>query len=105
MNIYYEGLSAIAEGKLSPEEIGDASATEITRVTAGSVRRTELRDWMDKGREGARQLKRLQLSRQQGIEIGAYTGLSFIDKHTRGIAPGELAFIASEPGAGKTALA
>lgn len=105
MEIAYRALTAIGEGKLSPEEIGDRLATDSLQATAGAVRRSELMSWMDKGRAGVVQLQKVIAARQQGNEVGVYTGLPFVDKHTHGIAPGELCFIASEPGAGKTALA
>jgi replicative DNA helicase len=105
MDIGHKMLSDVAEGKLEPAEISDRASNEMMQATAGSVRRSELLTWMDTGRAYIRQLKQVQASVQQGIDIGVMTGLSFVDNHTTGIAPGELCFIASEPGAGKTALA
>ena len=43
-------------------------------------------------------------AKQLGLEIGVYTGLSFIDAWTAGIGPGELCFLGGEPGVGKTAV-
>jgi replicative DNA helicase len=105
LDVAADALSAISEGKLTPEEIGDRLASEAVLATVGTVRRSELRSWMDCGREYAWQLQRMMKARREGREIGVFTGLPFIDNHTRGIGPGELCFIASEPGAGKTALA
>jgi replicative DNA helicase len=60
---------------------------------------------MDVGRGYVGQLRQVQAAAESGEDIGVMTGLPFIDNHTAGIAPGELAFLASEAGAGKTALA
>jgi replicative DNA helicase len=98
-------LADIAEGKRDASEIADRASSEMMQATAGSVRRSELMTWMDVGRAYVNQLKRVQASTQSGIDLGVMTGLSFVDNHTAAISPGELCFIASEPGAGKTALA
>lgn len=105
MDVCYKTLAAISEGALSPEEIGDHLSTAALNTTAGSVKRAELRDWMDVGREYARHLQLLMKARQEGTEIGVYTGLPFIDDYTVGIAPGELCFLGGDPGVGKTAVA
>lgn len=101
----YHAVTAINEGQLSPEEVGDHLSTEALQVTSGSLRRSEINDWMTVGREYVKQLQRIMEARQQGVEIGVYTGLPFIDDWTTGIGPGELCFLAGEPGVGKTALA
>lgn len=105
MDHYQKGLADIVEGKLSAAEIVDRTNAEAQAVTAGNARRSELLGWMDVGREYARQVQRIQRSRDEGIDMGVITGLSFVDNHTAAISPGELCFVASEPGAGKTALA
>jgi replicative DNA helicase len=104
MDACYHALTAIGDGKLTPEEIGDQLSAEALQVTAGAARRSEIMSWMDVGREYAKQLQRVRLAKQQGYEIGVYTGLSFIDDYTTGIGPGELCFLAGEPGSGKTAV-
>jgi replicative DNA helicase len=59
----------------------------------------------DLGREFVRNQKMLMEARRQGIELGAYFGLSFLDSFMRGLRPTELFFLAGEPGAGKSAVA
>jgi replicative DNA helicase len=98
-------IGAINSGELTPEEIGDKLSGEALQVTAGMVKRTEIRDWMTVGRDYVLQLQRVIQAKQQGLEIGVYTGLPFIDDWTTGIGPGELCFLAGDPGGGKTALA
>jgi replicative DNA helicase len=104
-DVCYRALRQITAGQLTPEEVGDVLSTEALQVTSGTMRRSELLSWMDVGREYAQQLSRVREARTQGIEVGVYTGLSFIDNWTSGIGPGELCFLAGEPGVGKTALA
>jgi replicative DNA helicase len=105
MSICQHALADITDGKLAAGEIADRASTEMMQATAGSIRRSELLSWMDTGRSYVKELQRIRASVQQGIELGVMTGLPFVDNHTAGLAPGELCFIASEPGAGKTALA
>lgn len=104
-DVCWHALNDINAGQMTPEEIGDKISTESLRITAGQAARAEIYDWMDSGRAFAKHLQRVVAARQQGIEVGVYTGLSFIDRWTTGIAPGELCFLAGEPGIGKTALA
>src|SRR5581483_515987 len=101
----FNAIGALRDGTLSPEEVADQLSTEALQITAGSVKRSELLGWMDVGRDFALQLQRIVKAKQQGIEIGVYTGLPFIDNWTRGIGPGELCFLAGDPGVGKTAVA
>jgi replicative DNA helicase len=105
MDIGHKMLAEIDEGKLSPEEIGDRFATESLQATAGTIRRSEMLSWIDKGATAVKQLRLIIDAKRNGVELGVYTGLPFIDNHTYGIGPGELCFLASEPGAGKTGLA
>lgn len=97
--------ASVADGSLTPEEIGDQLSTGALAITSGSVRRSEIMGWMDVGRDYVRQLQRIIDAKRRGIEIGVYTGLQCIDEWTTGIGPGELCFLAGEPGVGKTALA
>ncbi len=105
MDTCYQALSAITEGRVTPEEIGDQLSSSALQVTAGTQRRSELMSWMDTGRDFVTQLQRVIKARQQGLEVGVYTGLPFIDEYTVGISPGELCFLAGEPGSGKSATA
>lgn len=95
----------IAEGRDTPEEIGDFMTTEAARLTTGAAKRAEIISHADVGREYIRYLQMQQAARAQGFEIGVYTGLSFIDNWTRGIAPSELMMLGGPPGVGKSAVA
>jgi replicative DNA helicase len=96
--------SQLGEGKLNPEEIASSMSTEALAVTSGSVRRTELLNWMETGTEYVKYLARLRLAKEKGIELAVYTGLPCIDNFTGGIGPGELCFLAGAAGAGKSTL-
>lgn len=105
LTLAQQAAASVVEGSLTPEEIGDQLSTGALEITSGSVRRSEVRDWMSVGSEYVVALQRVIDAKRNGIEIGVYTGLQCIDKWTTGIAPGELCFLAGEPGVGKTALA
>lgn len=96
-----DALMACQDGKLTPSEIGDRMSSEALRVTSGTVRREEMFDWMDLGRAYLIRLRDMRRLRREGREASVYTGLNFIDDWTKGIAPGELCFLAGDPGAGK----
>lgn len=100
-----DALMACQDGKLTPSEIGDRLSSECLRITSGTARREELMSWMDLGRAYVKRLRHMRALRAEGREAAVYTGLDFIDNWTRGIAPGELCFLAGDPGAGKSAVA
>lgn len=104
-NIAADAIMACSDGKLTPSEIGDRMSSEVLRATSGTARREELMSWMDVGTVYAKRLRLMRQLRAQGREAAVYTGLDFIDNWTRGIAPGELCFLAGDPGAGKSAVA
>ncbi len=96
--------TALGEGKLTPGEIASKMSTEALEVTSGTVKRTELLDWMGTGTEYVKYLSRLRLAKEKGIELAVYTGLDCIDNYTAGIGPGELCFLAGAAGSGKSTL-
>lgn len=98
-------LAGCADGKLSPQELGDRMSSEALRIVAGTAKRSELMDWMDLGRVYAKKLQHMRVLRKSGKRYGVYTGMPWIDEWTKGIAPGELCFLAGDPGAGKSAIA
>lgn len=96
--------ASIAGGELTPEQVAATMSTDALAITSGTAKRAELFSWMDTGKEYANYLRRQKLAKEKGIELAVYTGYSFIDDYTRGIAPTELCFIAGAPGAGKSIL-
>jgi replicative DNA helicase len=94
----------IENGDGRPEEIGDYLASEASKITTGSQRRSEVLPYLDVGRDYVRYAQRAMKAKAQGLEIAAYTGLKFVDKWTGGIGPGELMMVAGPPGVGKSAV-
>ncbi len=94
----------MSDPTLSPEEIGDRLVTAAAAITMGGKKRSEILNFKQIGEQYIKHLKRQQLARKQGIELAVYTGLKFVDRFTRGLAPSELMFVAGEPGVGKSAI-
>ncbi len=94
----------MSDPSLTPEEIGDRLVTAAAAITMGGKKRSEILNFKQIGEQYVRHLKRQQLARRQGIELAVYTGLKFVDRYTRGLAPSELMFVAGEPGVGKSAV-
>lgn len=87
-----------------PGEIaGLVSQTAMTIATSGMLT-NELVTYEDLGRNFVRSQRLLMAARLQGVDLGVYFDLPFIDHYTRGIRPSELMFVAGEPGAGKSAV-
>ena len=105
LNVADRARTSLGEGKLSPEEIASNLSTEALAVTSGSVRRTELLDWMATGTEYVKYLARLRLAKEKGIELAVYTGIEAIDNYTKGVSPGELCFLVGSAGSGKSTVA
>lgn len=105
MGVAEQAVTALGSGEKSPEEVAGTMSADALAITSGTTARSELLDWMDTGREYARYLRRLRLAREKGIELAVYSGFSFFDEYTKGIAPTELCFIAGAPGVGKSVLA
>jgi replicative DNA helicase len=103
MDVARKALRECAAGD-TPDEVGDRLSTDTLQITAGQARRYELMDWNEAGVEYGKRLAGMIRAHQQGVDIGVKTGLAFIDNATAGIAPGELCFIAGDPGAGKTSV-
>lgn len=95
----------VAEAETSPDEIAGIASQEATQIATASLLTNEIVPFDDLGRRFIRHQKMLMRAREEGIELGAYFGLSFIDSFTRGLMPTELFILAGEPGAGKSAVA
>ncbi len=88
----------------SPEEIGDQLVTGAAAITMGGRQRSEILSYKEVGEKYTQHLKRQQAARRQGVELGVYTGMKFVDRWVRGLLPGELMIVAGEPGVGKSAV-
>lgn len=94
----------VAEEKKSPEEIAGVASQEAMKIATSTLLTHELIDFGELGRRFVKRARLLRKARESGLELGAYTGLDFIDRYTRGIQPGELVIGGGEPGVGKSAV-
>jgi replicative DNA helicase len=89
----------------APDEIAGAVSELAMKVATANVAEQELYTFEQLGQEFVQEMRTLMAARQQGVEIGVYTGLPFIDRYTRGLRPGEMWILAGEPGTGKSSIA
>lgn len=94
----------VEDGELEPEEIGARASHAAMRVATNTLLTQEIISFGDQGRRYVKEASKEMAAHQQGIELGAYFGLGFLDDWTRGIRPSELMFLGGEPGVGKTAV-
>lgn len=87
-----------------PTDLAGRVAQRTTRIATSTLLTNEVMSFADVGRAFVAHQRRLMAARKQGIELGAYFGLPFVDRYVRGLQPTELFFLAGEPGAGKSAL-
>jgi replicative DNA helicase len=99
-----QARASIEEGEMTPEEVSDFLGSEATKVATGTTMRGEILSMQQVGTEYMKYLRRLKIAREQGIELAAYFGLQFVDRWTKGVAPGELMLVGGEPGVGKSAI-
>lgn len=104
-DLMQQTASKMTDPTLTPEEIGDQLITAAAAITMGGKKRADIMDFKEIGQVYGEHLKRQRLAKQQGIELAVYTGLKFVDRYVRGLAPSELMFLAGEPGVGKSAIA
>lgn len=97
--------NAVASEDQSPAELAGSISFEAVKVATSSMLTNEIVPFDEVGRRTVENQRIMQKARAQGVELGAYFGLSFIDHFTRGLRPSELMFLAGEPGAGKSAVA
>lgn len=88
----------------SPEQIAGLASQTAMQVATSTLLTSELVTFEDLGRNFFKEQKKLMAARAQGVELGAYFGLTFMDSYLRGLRPSELFFVAGEPGAGKSAV-
>ena len=88
-----------------PTDLAGRVAQRATRIATSTLLTHEVLSFADVGRSFVAHQRKLMAAREQGIELGAYFGMDFIDRYVRGLQPTELFFLAGEPGAGKSALA
>jgi replicative DNA helicase len=94
----------VGEEESSPEEVAGRASQRATQIATNTLLTHEIVSFADLGRNYVRQAKALAKAKEEGLELGAYFGLDFIDKYTRGLQPTELLIASGEPGVGKSAI-
>lgn len=87
-----------------PEHLAGSLSHEAMKIATSGVLSNEIVPFDQVGLNVIASQQMLQAARAQGVQLGAYFGLSFLDSFMRGLKPTELLFIAGEPGAGKSAV-
>lgn len=93
-----------SEPGADPERIAAEVSQRSMQVATNTVLSNEIISYGDLGRRFARRQEELRRLRKEGIELGAFFGLNFIDERVHGLKPGELFILAGEPGCGKSGV-
>lgn len=96
--------SSIERGEDSPEAIASDVSTKAMQIATDRLLTHDILSYADLGRRWLDDARRVVAAKEQGIELGVYFGVPWIDDFTRGIQPTELMFAAGEPGVGKSAV-
>lgn len=96
---------AVEAEDAAPDEIAAEASQTAMQIATSRVLTQEIISFEELGRRFVANQRRLMAARAQGIELGAYFGLPFVDNWVRGFQPTELWFLGGLPGAGKSALA
>lgn len=95
----------IFEEEGSPEELAGELGETAMRIATSTLLTQDIFSFDELGPRFTAALKKMMAAREQGVEIGVYFGLPFIDQFTRGLKPSEFWILGGEPGAGKSGLA
>jgi replicative DNA helicase len=87
-----------------PDEVAALVSQTAMQIATSTLLTHEIVSFDELGVRLVRQMQREMAARAQGLELGAYFGLKFLDNHLRGLRPTELLILAGEPGAGKSAV-
>lgn len=102
LDLAASAVKEVGDEKRSPEEIASLVSHQAMRIATDSLLTHELLSFGDLGRNFLKHMELLKQAKEQGIELGAYFGLPFLDRYLRGLQPTELWILAGEPGAGKS---
>lgn len=102
----YKAQAEIMSDELAPAEIAGTLAQAATEVGTANVHRSEWMGFGDVGRRLIARQREMRAMRAAGLEPPMVLfGIAAIDAHTKGIKPGEMYFLAGEPGVGKSGVA
>lgn len=96
---------AVTSKDSEPEEIAAETSQTAMQIATSTILKQEIISNDELGRRFVKSLRRRMAARAQGIELGAYFGLKFLDNWIKGLQPQELLFLGGAPGAGKSAVA
>ena len=94
----------VAQEERGPEEIAGLTSQEAMRIATNTLLTQEIIPFGDLGRRYIEQARLAKKAKDEGLELGAYFDLRFIDQYTRGLQPTELMIASGEPGVGKSAV-
>lgn len=97
-------VKEVGDEKRGPEEIAGIVSHQAMRIATASLLTHDLISLGDLGRNYVQQAAQLKKAQEEGIELGAYFGLNFLDEYMKGLQPTELMICAGEPGVGKSAV-
>jgi replicative DNA helicase len=104
LDLAYSTMELVAEEKQGPDEVAALVSQNAMQIATATVATNEIISFDELGTRLVQQVRREMAARAQGVELGAYFGLQFLDFHLRGLRPTELMILAGEPGAGKSAV-
>jgi replicative DNA helicase len=94
----------VGDEQRGPEEIAGIVSHQAMRIATASLLTNDLISFGDLGRNYIKQMEQLKKATEEGLELGAYFDLRFLDRYLRGLQPTELLILAGEPGVGKSAV-
>lgn len=88
----------------SPDELASVASQTAMQIATSTLMTHEIVSFEEMGRNFIREQRKIMAAHARGQDVGVYFGLPFLDDWLRGLRPGELWFLAGEPGAGKSAV-
>jgi replicative DNA helicase len=95
---------SVANEEQSPEEVAASTSQAAMQIATSTLSTPEVISFDELGPRFVEHQRLQMAARAQGLELGAYFGLKFLDNSLRGLRPTEVFFLAGEPGVGKSAV-
>jgi replicative DNA helicase len=95
---------AVANEEQAPDELAASTSQTALEVATSSLTAPEVLSFDELGPRFIEHQRLQMAARAQGLELGAYFGLKFLDNALRGLRPTEVLILAGEPGVGKSAV-
>jgi replicative DNA helicase len=104
LDLAHSTMELVATEDKAPDEVAALVSQNAMQIATQTLQTNEIISFDELGGRIVQQMRREMAARAQGLELGAYFGLKFLDFHLRGLRPTELLILAGEPGAGKSAV-